>query len=68
MGVTKKEYERLFSNCEGIIVHDEYGNPRIHEGFEEIGSFEEYTVFRRKHDTNKKESDNIINNNKNGDS
>ena len=53
MGATKKDYERLFSNCEGFIIHDEYGNPQILTGFEEIGSFEEYTVFRKKQNKTK---------------
>ena len=49
MGYTKKQYEELFNNCEALVVYDEYGEPKVYpKSWKEIGSFEEYTVYKRK--------------------
>ena len=55
MGYTKKQYEEFYNSAEAIVIRDEYGQPQLQPAsWEEIGSFEEYTVFRRfKRGTNK---------------
>ena len=49
MGYTKKLYEEMVQNCEAVVLHDEYGAPQVMpKNWIEIGSFEEYTVYRKK--------------------
>ena len=48
MGYTKKLYEEMVQNCEAVVLHDEYGAPQVMpKNWIEIGSFEEYTVYRK---------------------
>ena len=48
MGATKKQYMELFQACEGIVLRDEYGEPRLLRNFELEGFFDGYNVYRRK--------------------
>ena len=49
MGATKKQLEEMLYMAEAIVLHDDYGNPIATSMYDwdEIGSFEEYTVFRK---------------------